>query len=94
MAGSACGSEGVTVGSGARITAVTVAETSRVGVTVRGGSDKATEDGIVSVIPMIGAAVVGAGTQNSGGVGCPMSSPKVAPKLLETGMSITSTDVD
>ena len=94
MAGSAYGSEGVTVGSGARITTVTVAETSRVGVTVRGGSDKATEDRIVLVIPMIGAAVVGARTQNSGGVGCPVSSLKVAPKLLEIGMSVTSTDMD
>ena len=60
VAGSACGLEGVTVGSGARITAVTVTETSRVGVTIRGGSDEAIEDRIILVIPMIEAAVVGA----------------------------------
>ena len=63
-------------------------------MTVRGGLDEATEDEIISVVPMTGAAMVGAETQNSGGVGCPMSSLKVAPKLLETGMSITSTDMD
>ena len=63
-------------------------------MTVRGGSDEATEDGIVLVVPVTEAAVVGAGTQNIGGVGCPMRSLKVAPKLLEIGMSVTSTDVD
>ena len=94
VAGSACGSEGVTVGSGARIAAVAIAETSRVGLTIRGGLDEATEDGIFLVVPMTGAAMVGAGTQNSGGVGCPVSSLKVAPKLLETGVSVTSTDSD
>ena len=62
-------------------------------VTVRGGSDEATEDGIISVVPVMGAAVVGARALNSGGVGYPMSSLKVAPRLLETGVSITSTDV-
>jgi len=92
--GSACGLEGVIVGSGARTADVAVAETSRVGVTVRGGSDEATEDEIVSVVLMTGAAVVGARTRNSGSVGYPMSSLKVAPKLLETGMSITSTNMD
>ena len=63
-------------------------------MTIRGGSDKEIEDGIISVVAMTRAAVVGAGTQNSGGVGCPVSSLKVAPKLLETGLSITSTNVD
>ena len=57
------------------------------GVTVRGSSDEATEDGIISVVPMTRVAMVGVGTQNSGGVGYPVSSLKVAPKLLETGMS-------
>ena len=52
------------------------------------------EDGIVLVVPMTGATVVGARTQNSGGVGYPVSSLKVAPKLLETGMSVTSIDMD
>ena len=56
----ACDSRSITVGSGARITAVTVTETSRVGVTIRGGSDEAIEDRIILVIPMIEAAVVGA----------------------------------
>ena len=64
------------------------------GVTVRGGLDEAIEDEIISIVPMTGAAMVGARTQNSGGVGCPVSSLKVAPKLLETGMSVTSTDMD
>ena len=64
------------------------------GVTIRGGSDEATKDGIVSVVPVTRAAVVGARTQNSGGVGCPMSSLKVAPRLLETGVSVASIDVD
>jgi len=90
--GSACGLEGVIVGSGART--VTVAKTSRVGVTVKGGSDEATEDGIISIVPVTLATMVGARTQNSGGVGCPVSSLKVAPKLLKTGMSITITNMD
>ena len=96
VAGSACGLEGVTIGSGARTTtvAVAVAKTSRVGVIVRGGSNEAIEDEIISVVPMTGATVVGARTRNSGGVGYPMSSLKVAPNLLETGVSVTSTDVD
>ena len=63
-------------------------------MSVRGSLDKAIEDGIILVVLVTGAAMVGAGTQNSGGVGCPVSSLKVAPKLLEIGMSITSTDVD
>ena len=63
-------------------------------MTVRGGSDKATEDGIVLVVRVMGAAVVGARALNSGSVGYPMSLLKVAPRLLETGVSITSTDVD
>ena len=58
-------------------------------MTVRGGSDEATEDGIVSVVPMTGAAVVGARALNSGGVGYPVSSLKVAPRLLEIGVSVT-----
>ena len=63
-------------------------------MTVRGGLNEATEDGIISEVPMTRAAVVGAGTRNLGGVGYPMSSLKVAPKLLEIGMSATSTDMD
>ena len=63
-------------------------------MTVRGSSDEATEDRIVSVVLVTGAAVVGARTHNSVGVGCPVSSLKVAPRHLEIGESITSTDVD
>ena len=63
-------------------------------MTVRDNSDEATEDGIGSVVPMTGATVVGVGTQNSGDGGWHVSSLKVAPKLLEIGMSVTSTDVD
>ena len=63
-------------------------------MTVRGGSDEATEDGIVLVVPVMGVAMVGARALNSGGVGYPVSSLKVAPRLLEIGVSVTSTNVD
>ena len=42
------------------------------------------------IISVIGAAVVGIGTQNTGGVGYPASSLKVALRLLETRVSITN----
>ena len=64
-----CGSEGDIVGSGATTVVVTVAETSSVGVTVRGGSDEAMEDRIISVVPVTGVAMVGARTRSLGGVG-------------------------
>ena len=51
-----------------------------------------TDDGIVFVVPVIGATEVGIGTRNSGGVGYPVSSLKVAPRLLETRVSVTSTE--
>ena len=70
-----------TVGSGATSAAIT--ET---------GSDDATNDVIVSVVPVTRATVVVTRTHNSGGVGCPVSSLKVAPRLLETGVSVTSTE--
>jgi len=61
------------------VVAIVVAETSSVGVVVRGGSDKATEDGRVSVVPVTGAAIEGtSGALSSGGVGCLVSSLKVA----------------
>ena len=63
-------------------------------MTIGGGLDEAIEDGIVSVVPVTGVDMVGGRTQNLGGVGCTVSSLKVAPKLLETGVSITSTDSD
>jgi hypothetical protein len=56
--------------------------------------DEATNDGIISIVPVTGAAVVGARAPNSGGVGCSVSSMKVAPRLLETGVSVTSAEVD
>jgi hypothetical protein len=67
---------------------------SSVVVTIGGGSDEAIEDEIISVVPVTRAAVVGARTRDSEGVGCPMSSLKVAPKLRETGVSVTDSDSD
>ena len=61
-------------------------------MTVVGGSDDATNDGSISVVPVTRATVVGAGTRSSGGVGYPVSSLKVASRLLEIGLSITSTE--
>ena len=63
-------------------------------MTVRGSSDEATEDEIILVVPVTGVAMVGARTHNSGGVCYPMSSLKVALRLLEIGVSITSTNMD
>ena len=63
-----------------------------VGMTVAGGSDDATDDGSVSIAPVTRAMVEGPGTRSSGGVGCPVNSLKVAPRLLETRVSITSID--
>ena len=60
-------------------------------ITVGGVSDDATDDGSVLVVPVTGATVVGIGTRNSGSVGYPISSLKVAPRLLETRVSATST---
>ena len=76
-------SRSITVGSGATSTAVAVAEI---------GSDDARDDGIVSVVLVTGATMVVIGTHNSGSVGCPISSLKVAPRLLETRVSVTSTE--
>ena len=59
-------------------------------ITIGGGSDDATDDGSILVVPITGATVVGIGTWNSRGVGCPISSLKVAPRLLDTGVSVTS----
>ena len=59
-------------------------------ITVGGGSEEATDDGSVSIVPVTGATMVGTETRNSGGVGCPISSLKVASRLLNTGVSVTS----
>ena len=56
-------------------------------MTIAGGSDDATEEGSISVVPVIGAIVEGPGTYRYGGVGCPVNSLKEAPRLLETGVS-------
>jgi hypothetical protein len=61
-------------------------------VTIGGGSVESTDDRIISVVPMTRAIVVEVRTRNSRGVGYPVSSLKVAPKLRETGVSITNTD--
>ena len=61
-------------------------------MTVAGGSDDATDEGSVSVVPVTRATVEGPGTRSSSGVGCPVHSLKVAPRLLETGVSVTSTE--
>ena len=55
-------------------------------------SDDATEDGSVSVVPVIGATMEGLGTCSSGGVGCPINSLNIAPRLLETRVSGTSNE--
>ena len=62
------------------------------GITVGGGSDDATDDGSVSVVPVTRATVGDTGTRNYGSVGYPVSSLKVAPRLLETGVSVTNTE--
>ena len=62
------------------------------GITIVGGSNDATDDGSILVVLVTGATVVGAGTRSSGSVGFPVSSLKVAPRLLETGVSVTSTE--
>ena len=50
-------------------------------MTIAGGSDDAIDDGSVSVVPVIGATVEGLGTCRSGGVGYPINSLNVAPRL-------------
>ena len=57
-----------------------------------GGSDDATEEGSVSVVPVIGATMEGLGTYRYGRVRCPINSLKVAPRLLETEVSGTSSE--
>ena len=61
-------------------------------MTIAGGSDDATDDGSIFVVLVTRATVEGPGTHSSGGVGCPINSLKVAPRLLETGVSVTSID--
>ena len=56
------------------------------------GSDDATEEGSVSVVLVIGATIEGPGTCRYGRVGYPINSLKVAPRLLETEVSGTSSE--
>ena len=60
------------------------------GTTIAAGSDDATDEGSVSIVPVTGATVEGLGTHSSGGVGYPINSLNVAPRLLETWVSVTS----
>ena len=81
--GIAYDSRSTTVGSGVTSTAVAVVETS---------SDDAIDDEIISVVPVTGATMVVIGTRNSSGVGYPISSLKVTPRLLDIGVLVTSTE--
>ena len=54
------------------------------------GSDDATEEGSVSVVPVIGATIEGPRTCKYGGVGYLINSLKDAPRLLDTVVSGTS----
>ena len=59
---------------------------------IAGGSNDATEEGNVSIVPVIGATIEGPGTCKYGRVGCPVNSLKVAPRLLETEVSSTTSE--
>ena len=61
-------------------------------MTIAAGSDDATEERSVSIVLVIGATVEGPRTCKYGGVGCPVYSLKVAPRLLETEISSTSSE--
>ena len=63
-----------------------------IGMTIAGSSDDAIEEGSLSVIIVMGIAVEGPGTCRYGRVGCPVNSLKVAPRLLETVVSGTSSE--
>ena len=56
------------------------------------GSDDATKEGSISVVPVIGATVEGPGTCKYGGVGYPVNSLKETPRLLDTVVSSTSSE--
>ena len=61
-------------------------------MTEAAGSNDGIEEGSVSVVPVIGATIEGPGTCKYGRVGYHVNSLKVAPRLLETGVSDTSTE--
>ena len=56
------------------------------------GSDDATEEGSVSVVPVTGATVDGPGTCRYGGVGIPVNSLNETPRLLDTVVSGTNSE--
>ena len=62
-----------------------------IGTTVAAGSDDATDEGSVSVVLVTRATMVEARTCSSGCIGYPVNSLNVAPRLLETRVSVTST---
>ena len=55
-------------------------------------SNDATDEGSVSVVPVIGATIEGPRTCKYGGVGYPVNSLKEAPRLLDTVVSGTSNE--
>ena len=61
-------------------------------MTIAAGSDDATEEGSISVVPVIGATIEGPGTCRYGGVGYPVNSLKDASRLLDTVVSGTSSE--
>ena len=61
-------------------------------MTDAGGSNDATKEGSVSVVPVIGATMEGLGTCRYSGVGYPINSLNVAPRLLDTKISGTSSE--
>ena len=63
-----------------------------IGITIVAGSDDAIDDGSISIVPVTGATVEGPGTRSCSGVGCPVNSLKVAPRLLKTRVSVTSNE--
>ena len=56
------------------------------------GSDDATKEGSISIVPVTGATVEGPRTCRYGGVGIPVNSLKGAPRLLDTMVSSTSSE--
>ena len=61
-------------------------------MTETAGSDDATKEGSVSVVPVIGETIEGPRTCKYGGVGYPVNSLKDAPRLLDTVVSGTSSE--
>ena len=69
------------------VRSTTRATVDSVGMTGAAGSNDATEEGSISIVPVIGATVEGPRTCKYGGVGYPVNSLNEAPRLLETGVS-------